>query len=515
MQITRAKQADQNHNRINRTQRILIWLAAAVTITLLSRSSFLYPINDWVDANCFFTVGKSMLSGKLPYRDLYEQKGPLIYFLHAFAAMISYRSFFGVYLFEIAACASFLIFSVKTSLYLTRSKLVPLIIPFICAVTYSSTSFRRGDSVEEFFLPLLAYSLYVGIVICTEEAADLRRVYVTGICTGLILWTKYTCLGFYIGWILALSVLFLSQKRVEEFLRSALCYFGGVVTVSVPVLVYFGLNGALYDLFRVYFYNNTVIYRSRAPKGAGGSGILTNIYGGICEAFRNNTALALLIVICIFMLNRHRKKTVNRFLITTLLVSCVFVYCGAKTYPYYSLIYYAYLGAALDLPVILAGNVSGLKRKWERIPAGVMALVSAACLIYAVKSSINSCMLLRPKSEMPQFQFAEIINQEPDAVLLNYGFLDGGFYTAAGLVPAHKYYCKMNIPLEDMQKAQKRYIWEASADFVVTRNREIKNEQYTLAAETVFADSEYSFVFRLYRLKDSAKQKKSAPSKPR
>ena len=53
-------------------------LAAFLTITVCSKSSFLYPLNDWVDVNCFFTVGRGMLHGLVPYRDLYEQKGDLL-----------------------------------------------------------------------------------------------------------------------------------------------------------------------------------------------------------------------------------------------------------------------------------------------------------------------------------------------------------------------------------------------------------------------------------------------------
>ena len=46
-------------------------LAAFVVLTICTKSSFLYPFNDWVDANCFFTVGKSMAEGKVLYRDIY------------------------------------------------------------------------------------------------------------------------------------------------------------------------------------------------------------------------------------------------------------------------------------------------------------------------------------------------------------------------------------------------------------------------------------------------------------
>ena len=52
-------------------------LLAFVFLAVCSKSSFLYPFNDWYDANDFLTLGKGMLHGLVPYRDLYEQKGPI------------------------------------------------------------------------------------------------------------------------------------------------------------------------------------------------------------------------------------------------------------------------------------------------------------------------------------------------------------------------------------------------------------------------------------------------------
>ena len=77
---------------------LFIFIIAFVTLLICTKSSPLYPLNDWVDANTYLTIGRGMLQGKVPYRDLYEQKGPLLYMLHAGAACISDDSFFGVYI---------------------------------------------------------------------------------------------------------------------------------------------------------------------------------------------------------------------------------------------------------------------------------------------------------------------------------------------------------------------------------------------------------------------------------
>ena len=71
----------------------LYFIVAAVTVLLLAtRSSFLYPCNNWDDANSYFSVGKAIFNGKLPYREVFDQKGILLYFLYGFPYHIC-RSF--------------------------------------------------------------------------------------------------------------------------------------------------------------------------------------------------------------------------------------------------------------------------------------------------------------------------------------------------------------------------------------------------------------------------------------
>ena len=58
-------------------QSLLIYslFIAIVLLFVGTANSPLFPYNVWDDANCFFTVGKSMFVGKVLYRDIFEQKG--------------------------------------------------------------------------------------------------------------------------------------------------------------------------------------------------------------------------------------------------------------------------------------------------------------------------------------------------------------------------------------------------------------------------------------------------------
>ena len=94
--------------KLKRSETLFIILTGFVTMLICTKSSPFYPTNDWVDANCYMTVGRAMIEGKIPYRDLFEHKGPIIYILHAVGALISDSSFFGIFLIEAASCIWFL-----------------------------------------------------------------------------------------------------------------------------------------------------------------------------------------------------------------------------------------------------------------------------------------------------------------------------------------------------------------------------------------------------------------------
>ena len=121
--------------------------------------------------------------------------------------------------------------------------------------------------------------------------------------------------------------------------------------------------------------------------------------------------------------------------------------------------------------------------------------------------SLNTYLLGTPKESMPQYQFAEVIRQEEDATLLNYGFLDGGFYTASGLTPESRFFCKLNIDLKEMNRELSDSIQEGKITFVVTRGKKLQGDTpYELVRQASWpyqsnAESPRSFTYYLYRIR--------------
>ena len=191
-----------------------IWClgAAALVLALCSKTSPLYAFNDWMDANIFFTMGKSMLSGKVLYRDVFDHKGPVLYLLYGLGWLLDHTGFIGVFVLEICGIAVFLGLGLCTAELLRGKPLHPVWCLVPAAAVAACRAFSHGGSAEELLLPFLAAALY-GLVKCltANRQMPLRTVALQGFLCGCALLLKYTVLGFYLAWVTVLAVLYLRR----------------------------------------------------------------------------------------------------------------------------------------------------------------------------------------------------------------------------------------------------------------------------------------------------------------
>ena len=187
-------------NRTRLLPALFILLTAVLLMCVVTQNSPLYPLNGWVDSQCFFTVGKSMAAGQVLYRDVYEQKGPLLLGLHAAASLVQRDGFLGVWLMQVGAAAVFLAASYKL-LRLFGPRWACLgALPCLGAAAYTSVSYVAGDSAEEWCMPLLAVCLYGLVKACMERRPlGPRWAFAAGVLGGGIYWceqkktSKNTC----------------------------------------------------------------------------------------------------------------------------------------------------------------------------------------------------------------------------------------------------------------------------------------------------------------------------------
>src|SRR5215470_11276925 len=81
----------------------LVALVIAVfAYVCLSTSPWLRPVLGR-DSGVFLYAGSRILAGQVPYRDVWDHKGPLIYYIDALGLLIGHGSRWGVWLLEVGA----------------------------------------------------------------------------------------------------------------------------------------------------------------------------------------------------------------------------------------------------------------------------------------------------------------------------------------------------------------------------------------------------------------------------
>lgn len=455
-----------------------ILVTAFLVILLNSRSSVLYPINDWVDPNTMFTVGKGVLKGYVPYADLYEQKGPLLIFIHTLGAFFSYDSFLGIWIIEITSCFITLLLVYKISkLYFDKNIL--FLIPLAAALLFGSQSFSPGDTAEEYCLPLIAYGIYVSIkAIQTDQFSSKSVCFLLGLTSGCVFWIKYTITGFYLGWFIFFFTDALQKKKLTEFGKGLLWILAGVISASIPIICYFVFHSALDSLFEAYFYNNIFLYADRQTAAA------TRILNGFLYYAQCAPAQLILTLFGLLWFITRKSRQQLFFSLLTLLSSVIFIYIGGM--------YHGYSGIPLSLFAIF-----GLLGIWDVITrANVIrsginhyALsLSLPCLLLNLITvsafSNNMRYLDHTKEDWFQYKMKAVIEQsgirQPTILFYNMG--DAGINTVSELIPNLRFFCYYHNPnLEDMVKEQRECIENQCADFIVTF---AKNERFYPRFET-------------------------------
>lgn len=340
MNVKKILKLSINENQYKWFIGIYCVLNAILFLTICSKNSFIYPFNNWDDPNSFFTMGKGMVNGCIIYRDLFEQKGPLLYLIHAIAYIIQNRTFIGIFLFEIISFSVFLYFTSKIMSLYVRKIHALWGIPLISFVILSSYVFIAGDSAEEFCLPFLAISFYYMLNYYKNiypNKMPTKQVILNGIIAGCVLWIKYNLLGFWLGFTAFICIGLLINKKVKEAFLTGIYFLLGMGISSLPWLIYFGINGALYDMFYVYFFVNISSYSAQ-------SSIIKRLITALKDAFMyvKNLWLCSGITLIGYVYMLISKKNIPNLygkiaLTITILISVIGVYYGAN-HIYYFLI---------------------------------------------------------------------------------------------------------------------------------------------------------------------------------
>lgn len=490
-------------------EKLFTLISSVFIISFMSTSSPLYPMNYWDDANLFLTLGRGILSGLIPYKDLYEQKGPALYFIHSICALIPGNTYTGMYILEILFCFIFLLFSWKiTKLFVKTSGVAGILIllPF-ASIIYSSNMFHFGDSAEELSFPLLTIIIFFTIRALRQPKAipSSLEVFIIGLITGIIFWIKFTFCGFVFGFVLFFVIYTVKNKMIRELLRSMLFFVLGFLTVTIPILLYFLVNDGLTDLFTAYFYNNIFLYSSHTDNGGFTLSAPLRIPFGFAMVFRENVGIFLLLILSLIS-SLFFNKEIRSFILISFVCILSIIFINDYVIFYYGFILMMFTPFILIPTLCITNKIKKLLD--TRVSHSEIFIIPVIAIITAIimLSSKNLYLLGQSIDQTPQKIFSQEICKTEDPKVLTYDVMDSGFFNICEINPSNKYFCFLNIEdsLTDILDTQQELIDDQYFDYIITYSNEYDWEGYNIIMESEYiypyADGNLARdVFYLYR----------------
>lgn len=458
---------NKSKNYYNILMLIFCLILSIIGITFISNSSPIYFTNVYPDSNAYFTVGKSILNGYVPYRDLFDQKGPILYFINMIAALISYKSFIGIYLIEIILFTLFLYFNYKIINLFLDKKYAYLILPLYAALILSSKCFGGGGYPEEIVLSIFSYSLYKILQsIIKDKDLTLKNIFFHGFLCGIIFMIKFTLVGFYFGFMIFIIIKKIFDKKYKELFLYSFIFLLGMIIPFIFCSIYFIFNNAFKDFIDTYFIFNLTAYPNSNTEGI--LTIINNQFKYINSLIPLLIHLAFIGVIYYFASKKILKKY-NKLLPVLLFgFMFLFIFINGKSYYYYPL--------TLSVFSILGfiSLIHYFENSYYKISNKIfifLTLISVVTYIPMLLTSKNLNHLFLDDKSYPIEVFADTIKKDnKNSTVLNYGILDSGIHNLLGTTPQNKYFIKLNVDEDKYPKlmnSQNNILKNKKVDYII------------------------------------------------
>jgi hypothetical protein len=205
------------------------------------------------DSGVFLYAGWRFLNGDIPYRDVWDHKPPLIYFVDALGIALTPDSLWGVW-----ALRFLFIFFTLFFIYKLLDREFGIFAALAGAVTLTSgllTILEKGNVTEEYALVFQALCLWL-FVSAWRRDFPLRASFWIGMLGGFAFNFKQTTIGIWITFGLFLLAIRLLQRKFP--FKDLLSLLAGWLVPSAVLILYLASQGAFTDYWEQAFLYNFV-----------------------------------------------------------------------------------------------------------------------------------------------------------------------------------------------------------------------------------------------------------------
>lgn len=488
------------------SDKVLIFLLFIYIVILLffgSKMSPFYASNEWADPNVYFNVAKGMLNGKTLYTEIFDHKGPLIFFIYGAGYFISNTSFFGMFLIQIINWTILLLF-----VYLTAKLYLNKAYSFIICIIFSlflMKLFKAGGSAEEFILTWECISLYCFIKFFRQDKLfkhPPHYMFIHGILCTMTLLTKINLIIF---WFFPLLFIFLSilwNKNFKNFLLNVIYFILGVCIISLPIIFYLYSHNALIEAYNIYIVLNSKYSQISSVKNT-----LLLLLQRLTFLFIDSCSLLVFPAIGLFYFSIKyiKSKIASLSIILSGISSYIIIFMTPMFQYYYPIPFLVFdvLGL-IGLFLYLQKYISYRYSLYPLILITTISIFLGLSIKLLTNTWVESTALKQDKYLTENLR--NVLIKEKKPTLLNLGFgLGNSLFTTCNIVPNVKYFIKPNLSYRiypQLRDEQSSYIKDKKTQFIILPRRVYKgkiNNNYIKVEKT----DEFTYYYNLSTLKEN------------
>jgi len=224
---------------------ISFFLLLLIITTGLRFSTLNMTVNNDIDEGYYLTIGRNITEGGLPYRELWDNKGPLLYFIFALIIKIAGNSILGLRIITVflITASSFFIFLISRKILSDSSAMLAAI--FFVFLTSSYQLQALTSNSEYFFLVPVLAAVYIAIF----TKVNIVKFFLAGILFGMAFNIKTITIFDFLA--VALYI-FITRNNLKNLLALG---FGFFLPTSF-FMIFFWKEAMLADYIFIIFQHN-------------------------------------------------------------------------------------------------------------------------------------------------------------------------------------------------------------------------------------------------------------------
>ncbi|MEM3486119.1 MAG: glycosyltransferase family 39 protein [Candidatus Methanomethyliaceae archaeon] len=238
--------------------KVYVWellFIALLTLIVLLPISPLYISSIGRDSGVFLYTGWRIINGEIPYRDIWDHKLPVIFYLNALGLFVGQNSRLGVWFLEFLSLfgAIWLGFRLMKKLFKTEAAVLSSLLWTLSLIFLLG----GGNFTTEYTIPLQFAALSL---IYKAERSNFSPWYYLGLgfLGGIAFFTKQTAIGVWIAIITSLLIFRFRDNQVKRFIKELCLIASGGFVVVLGWIAYFSIHGALEQFWEAAFTYNFV-----------------------------------------------------------------------------------------------------------------------------------------------------------------------------------------------------------------------------------------------------------------